>query len=61
MGGNSLLTNSDLYMWESTEDAQEFESDLIASTNEHIYTNKQLLCQDNRDIGNHDLYPEEMS
>ena len=37
-GGN---TNSNLYMWEagSPTEEQEFESDLIASTNEVTYSN----------------------
>ena len=37
-------TNSNLYMWESIAQEQiEFENDLIASTNEVVFTNKQLM------------------
>jgi hypothetical protein len=34
-----VFTHSDLYMWESTDNL-EFESDLIASTNEMLYSEK---------------------
>lgn len=46
-------------MWESTEDAVEFEADLIASTNEVLYSKKQLLC-DSRYAERPLIYPGEI-
>jgi len=58
-GSGTRNTNSDLYMWESTEDAVEFETDLIASTNEVLYSKKQLLC-DSRHAERPLIYPGEI-
>jgi len=46
-------------MWESTEDAVEFETDLIASTNEVLYSTKQFL-RDSRHTDRPLIYPGEI-
>ena len=51
-------TNSNLYMWETIAQEQiEFENDLIASTNEVVFTNKQLTQRYESEYFREPMYP----